>query len=319
MIELTRLHHDPVFLRSEALDHGHTDKSLRAAVRDNVIVRIRQGTYTTSEVWTAADATERHRLAAAGVLLRHGETVVLSHTSAAIEHGLRVWRPDLSKVHVTRIDGGSGGKRTHDLVYHEGHWTPDDIVAKDDKLLVSPVRAGIEAATLTDVENGMVILDSVLDLDLADEESLREAVRRTEHWPHRQRLQVTVRLVRRGAQSVGESRSRYLCWSQRLPEPELQFEVRDGSGTVVAVTDFAWTELGVLGEFDGRIKYGRLLRPGEEPGDAVFREKHREDLVRSLTRCLMVRLIWGDLHRGPTTAARIRSTFSHAAAARLPA
>lgn len=272
MIELTRLHHDPVFLRGEALDHGHTDKTLRAALRDNVIVRIRQGTYTTSEVWNAADAIERHRLAAAGVMLTHGQTVVLSHTSAAIEHGLRVWQPDLSKVHVTRIDGGSGGKRIHDLVYHEGTWDSDEIVAKDDKLLVTPLRAGIETATLTDVENGMVILDSVLDLDFADEDSLREAVRRTAHWPHRQRLQVTVRLVRRGAQSVGESRSRFLCWSQRLPEPELQFEVKDESGVIVAVTDFAWQDLGVLGEFDGKIKYGRLLLPGEEPGDAVFRE-----------------------------------------------
>lgn len=314
-MELISIHHDPVFLRREALEYGYTDKNLRSAVRDKSIVRIRQGTYTTSDVWGAADGQERHRLAAAGVLLTHGDTVMLSHTSAAVEHGLRLWQPDLAKVHVTRLDGGTG-RITDDIVYHEGTWTPDDVASKDDKLLVMPVRAGLEAATLANVEGGMVVLDSLLDLDLASEDELSAAARHTARWPHHQRLQVTVRLVRRGAQSVGESRSRYLCWSQHLPEPQLQFEVRDESGEVVAVTDFAWLELGVLGEFDGRVKYGRLLKPGEEPGDAVFREKQREDLVRSLTQCLFVRLIWRDLYRPRATAAGIRGTFSRAAAAR---
>ncbi len=67
-----------------------------------------------------------------------------------------------------------------------------------------------------------------------------------------------------------------------------------------------WPEHGLLGEFDGRVKYGRLLRPGEEPGDAVFREKRREDELRRLTGFAMVRLVWADLHRPRETAARIR-------------
>ncbi|WP_109506147.1 hypothetical protein [Nocardioides speluncae] len=318
MMELANIHHDPVFLRREALEHGYTDKNLRSALRDKAIVRIRQGTYTTPDVWQPTDAQERHRLAAAGVLLTHGDAVMLSHTSAAVEHGLRVWQPNLAKVHVTRLDGGTG-RVTDDIVYHEGTWTPDDVVSKDDKLLVMPVRAGLEAATLTDVEGGMVVLDSLLDLDLATEDELSAAAKHTARWPHHRRLQVTVRLVRRGAQSVGESRGRYLCWSQHLPEPQLQFEVRDESGEVVAVTYFGWPELGVLGEFDGRLKYGRLLKPGEEPGDAVFREKQREDLVRSLTQCLFVRMIWRDLYRPRVTAARIRTTFSRSTAARRPA
>ena len=54
-------------------------------------------------------------------------------------------------------------------------------------------------------------------------------------------------------------------------------------GIVVGVADMAWPEHGVLGEFDGKVKYGRLLLPGESPGDAVFREKRREDEMRRLT------------------------------------
>ena len=137
---------------------------------------------------------------------------------------------------------------------------------------------------------------------------------RVDRWPQTQHLQVPIRLMRPGAQSVGETRSRFLCWAQGLPEPELQFEVRNEMGIVVGVTDMAWPEHGVLGEFDGQVKYGRLLLPGESPGDAVFREKRREDEMRRLTGYVFVRMIWWDLGRPRTTAATIRQQLGLRAA-----
>jgi hypothetical protein len=89
--------------------------------------------------------------------------------------------------------------------------------------------------------------------------------------------------------------------------------VYDERGVLVGVTDMVWEEHRLLGEFDGRVKYGRLLRPGEEPGDAVFREKRREDELRRLTDFSMVRLTWADLYRGAETAARIRRLMLRAA------
>lgn len=74
-----------------------------------------------------------------------------------------------------------------------------------------------------------------------------------------------------------------------------------------------WREQRLLGEFDGKVKYGRLLRSGEEPGDAVFREKRREDRLRELTGFSMVRITWGDLYRPAETAARIRGLMHRAA------
>src|SRR3712207_8138753 len=32
--------------------------------------------------------------------------------------------------------------------------------------------------------------------------------------------------------------------------------------------------------FRSKVKYGRLLKPGQDPGDAVFEEKRREDAMR---------------------------------------
>ncbi|MDT0202889.1 hypothetical protein [Nocardioides sp. AE5] len=309
MDELLALHDSPVFLRGEALDHGYTDKELRSGLRAGHLHRIRQGTYTLGAVWANADAFERHRLKAAGVLLTHPGTVMLSHTSAAVEHGLRLWNPNLAKVHVTRLDG-SPGRSSKDIVYHQGAWTPDDVHQKEDRLLVGPLRAGLETAALHSVEQGVCILDSVLDMGHASLDELHGLGSRMLAMPHTRRLQLACRLTRVGAESVGESRLRMLCWQQGLPEPVLQFEVRDHQGILIARTDCAWPELGVLGEFDGRVKYGRLLRPGQEPGDAVFLEKRREDHVREVTGMRMVRVIWDDFDRPRLTAARFRSQFN---------
>ena len=78
----------------------------------------------------------------------------------------------------------------------------------------------------------------------------------------------------------------------QVPAPVLQWEV-PARGRV-GRTDFAWPEQRTVGEFDGRIKYGRLLRPGQQPGDAVFEEKRREDAIRD-TGLRVVRWVWDEL------------------------
>lgn len=77
----------------------------------------------------------------------------------------------------------------------------------------------------------------------------------------------------------------------------LQLEVRTPRGALVGRSDFGWEKEGVLGEFDGRVKYGRLLRPGQSPGDAVFEEKRREDALRD-EGWGVVRWTWDELVPG---------------------
>jgi hypothetical protein len=69
----------------------------------------------------------------------------------------------------------------------------------------------------------------------------------------------------------------------------------------------------VLGEFDGKVKYGRLLKPGQAPGDAVFEEKRREDRLREVTQWRMGRLAWEDLAQPAITGARFARLLRHAA------
>ena len=104
--------------------------------------------------------------------------------------------------------------------------------------------------------------------------------------------------------------SRVLLADQGLLPTELQLVVHGQDGPLGRV-DFAWPEHRTLAEFDGRIKYGRLLRPGEDVGEAVFREKHREDLLRDLG-WQVVRWIWADLDEPRVIADRVRRAFARA-------
>jgi len=298
------LHSDGVFSRREAIDHGFSDENLTAAVRAGVLVRIRQGAYTTRENWDPARPAVRHQMLAHAVLRAHTTPLALSHTSAAVEHGLRLHRPDLSKVHVTCLDARLG-RTTRDVVYHHTPVVDSDLAMVDGVLVIEPVRAAVETAMVADVPSGLVVLDSVIDLGRGDLDAIRRKYDELSTWPKARHLQITVRLVRPGANSVGESLSRHLFWTHHIPAPVLQFEVRDEDGNVVGCTDFAWPEYGLMGEFDGKVKYGRLLKPGESPSDAVFREKIREDRIRELTGWLMIRLVWTHLYEPRRTAERI--------------
>lgn len=305
MDELASLHPDHVFLRREALEHGYDDRDLRTLVRAGVLSKVRHGAYVPATVWQAADDLGRHKLRARAVLRSHESALVLSHISAAVEHGLRLYRPDLTKVHVTCLEKPIG-RTTPDVCYHRLPRTDAHLVSTDDGILMmTAVRAGLEYASMTTVAAGMVALDSVIDLGMATLDEVIAAYTRF-RGPGTRRLQITVRLVRSGSNSVAESLSRHLFFCEHVPEPRLQFEVRDEHGVLIGRTDFAWPEYGVLGEFDGVGKYVRSLRRDETAEQAVVREKRREDLLREATGWLMIRLVWADLQRPARTAHRVR-------------
>jgi hypothetical protein len=115
------------------------------------------------------------------------------------------------------------------------------------------------------------------------------------------------------SESPGESRSRFRMYLASLPDPATQWEVPG----LPFRADFAWPEHGVVGEFDGRIKYGRPLRPGQDLGEVLWEEKRREDLIRS-TGLTVVRWVWSDLADGSMVARLAHSlgTARHPVASR---
>ena len=111
------------------------------------------------------------------------------------------------------------------------------------------------------------------------------------------------------SESVGESITRVQLRQLGLPPPDLQHEVVGADGRVVARADFCFVELGVVVEFDGRVKYERLLRPGESSADVVYREKRREDAIRALGLGV-VRLVWRDHSADATVLDQCAAAFA---------
>ncbi len=295
------------FLRREALACGIDDRTLRRQVRAGAWVRVRHGAYTFRDLWDAGDLDERHRVRARAAMRVLGERVAVSHHSACLLHQLPVWGADLDLVRVTRRDGGAG-RREGDLQHHEGLLLDSDVCEVGGLPATVPVRAVLESASLLTVEQGLAVVDAGLNRHLYDGERLAAQQALMQSWPDCQHLQLVTRLADGRSGSVAESRCRYLFWRLGLPAPELQYEVR-AAGELIGVCDFVWPGAGVIVEFDGKEKYLKHLRPGETPGDAVFREKRREDALRRVTGWTVIRLTWADLERPHRIVAILRAAL----------
>ena len=281
------------FTRGQALAAGLADRDLTRLVRRRVLTRFRRGAYSFTDEWSTLDAVGQHNVRANAVMHSLGPGVALSHISAVARHRLDIWGLPLGKVHVTRTDGASG-RIEGDVVHHEGAVREEDLVEIDGLLTVRAERAVLEAGSRTSNEVALALFDAGLRAGAYDVTALELEFGAMASWPFMRHLHIPVRMADGRSGSIGESRGMWTFFALGLPAPELQFEVRDANGELVGITDWAWPDHGVLGEFDGRIKYGRLLKPGQDPGDVVFAEKRREDMLREVTSCAMLRLVWSD-------------------------
>jgi hypothetical protein len=303
---------DGFFTRTMAYDAGYSDKTIATMVRTKVWHRFRRGYYSFTDIWSSLYEVERHRVRCRAVVHSLGDAVALSHVSGALEHGLSVWGADLSRVHVTRLDGATG-RIEGDVVHHVGRCSPDDVLEVDGLRVLDPVRCALELGATCSSESALVTFDSLLHLGVADPAGLHARFEAMARWPGVQHLHVPIRMADGGAENAGESRGRWQFWRFSLPAPICQYPVYDADGVLVAICDWGWPELKRLGEFDGKIKYGRLLKPGQTAGDVIFAEKRREDLLRELTGFPMIRLTWDDYDRPRVTRQRLERHLRGAA------
>ncbi len=241
-----------------------------------------------------------------------------SHVTAAMLHGLPVWRIPLRRVHVTRRSGRSGSRANNRVHVHAAPLTSDEICQLAGMTVTTVDRTVTDLARTVPFEEAVVVADAALH---SESERPRTDggrwIRRHCRPPwsgrhagpaHRAARRAIAFADGRSA-SVGESRSRVALCRAGLPAPVTQWPVLDEAGAAHRVPPTsAGRELRTVGEFDGRVKYGRLLRPGQDPGDVVFAEKVREDRLRD-QGLAVVRWTWTDLDDfGPTTE-RLRRQF----------
>ncbi|MGQ0572574.1 MAG: hypothetical protein ACT4RN_00025 [Pseudonocardia sp.] len=293
--------------RSDLLSAGYTDAEIRRDVRGGRLHRLRPGAYVAGT--PAADAAARHLALARATLDDLSPDAVLSHVSAAVAHGLDVWAVPLGQVHVTRHRGRSGGRRTRGVHTHVAPLCPDEIVLVDGMATTSPARTVTDVARSLPFEHAVVVADAALAAGVVEHKQLAEALARAGRWPGTPAARRVVTFADAGSRSVGESRSRVVIARAGLPAPELQVEVRAAADQCfIGDVDFLWRAHRTVGEFDGKVKYGRLLRPGQDPGEVVYQEKRREDRLRD-EDLEVVRWGWSDLADFAATAARLRARF----------
>ena len=301
------LRHDNLFQTRELLAAGHTDKTIAAMRRSEVLYRVRQGAYTHTSHWNELDEVEKRMLVAHAVLLNARAPVALAGPSAADVFGVPVWQMG-DEVHLARLDG-KAGRREAGRVEHRGHTVCEDLTIRNGIPVTSGTRTAVDMIALADTEPALVTVNGLLHTKETSIELIRRRIESMACDPHTLNAPVVLGLADGRCESAGETRTFCLCWRHRLPMPVPQVEIRNSSGKVVARVDFAWPELGAYAEFDGKVKYLRMRRPGESIEQAVLREKRREELICGLTGWRCIRIVWADLHRAERTAARIRATL----------
>jgi hypothetical protein len=296
---------DLVF-RPALLAAGHTDDDLRRLRAQRRLTAVRPGAYVPSDDPRLDDAVARHALAVRATVRTLSPDAVVSHVSAAVLHGLPLWAVPLDRVHATR-DRRTGGRRTALLHLHTVGLDPSEIDEVDGVTVTSVDRTLADLARMLPFEPALVVADAALHRHRTSAAAFTAAVARAAGRQGSPRARRVAAAVDLRAESPGETCSRVAIARAGLPAPTLQYEVPE----IGARTDFYWEEFRTIGEFDGKVKYGRALRPGQTPGDVVFAEKRREDALRDLG-FEVVRWTWDELHPFDGPAGRLWRAFARA-------
>lgn len=292
------MHPDLVFdrglLRSAVFRRTHPDvRPLTTAVRQGEIIPLRRGAFVDAAQWAAASDRERHLLRARAVIADAEAEPVLASYSAAAAWGMPVLEfPE----HVTLQEPWRGGGRSAPGVRRVSAGHPFVSIHRVGEFdATSVARTALEITRTEPFARALGSMDWALwrrnGLRVSREEVAAELARLPQRFGV-ERARRVVGFATDLSDSYGESWYRGLVCELGFELPELQktFHVRGRTYRC----DYWWRSVEVAGEFDGKGKYLRSLAPGDDPGKVVWREKRREDALRTVVRG-MIRPVWTDL------------------------
>lgn len=282
---------------------------VRRAARRGDVRRVRRGAYVGADHWTGIDDTQRHLLELHAAVAAMRTPAVVSHRSAAALWDLPVVGVAGDRVHLTFV-GSSGADSRGSVVRH----AVDEDVSEalvDGFRVTGAARTVVDLARAHGLLTGVVAGDAALHRGLVTVDQLRAEVEAARSGRGVRVARDVVAFVDGRSESAGESLSRVRMHELGLPAPDLQHVVRDRRGFVGRV-DFWWEDARVVGEFDGRAKYG--IEAGlRSAADRLWDEKVREDRVRG-TGVSVARWTWADAWAGGPMA-----TILHQAGVHRPA
>ncbi|TKR23949.1 hypothetical protein FA014_08535 [Cellulomonas hominis] len=269
---------------------GLAGEDLRRAARAGSLVRVRHGAYVPAGAWTSADEAEQHRLRVRAAARRMAAPVFALESAAAVWRLplLGGWPSDVQVLlPVSRGTTSTPGVRRHRVAAVPATRLVDGVT------VTTVARTVVDLARTGSFARGLVLADHALRRSRLNTQDLAREVAWAGSGRGVRGARRVVDEAHAGAESPGESLSRARMIELGLPRPALQHEVRDRGGLVGRV-DFFWQDQGVVGEFDGRLKY-RAGGVGDRTAaeDRVWAEKRREDRLRA-AGLRVVRWTWQD-------------------------
>lgn len=259
----------------DLIARGLEPAEIARLVRTKQLTRIRRGIYIGETEISTPEQRHRELIEATVPVLAAGS--VLSHVSAAVLHDLPVPISSLTRVHFTRPKASG---RISRYAHRHGAALPDECTTSVDEFLVTGVeRTVADLCRFVPYPDAVAVVDAALRNGVSPV-ALEEELASGHHRPNNDRFRRAIAFGDGRAESPGESHSRVLMAQLDLPTPTLQREFRNAEGEIDARTDFDWEEYGAVGEFDGKSKYGRLIKPGRTLEEVIRYEKRREELLR---------------------------------------
>lgn len=310
------------FTLSQAQLLGVSRHQLATACQHGHLARSRRGLYfVRSDFERLSDVRERHLVLCDAVVRSAGDAVI-SHESAAIVHRLAAGRgsgttPLGERVQVTM--SGAHRSRGSNFNVCGSQLLPQDFVVVDGLPVTSVVRTAVDLARKHRLPDALIVVDSAArrlisdsissEADAADLRAavhdeqlaqaviaqLHEPVSRMRGWKGVGYARAAIELANPAAESPLESLSRFNAYEAGIPAALIGWPVRGESGRRYWA-DFLWKDHRVIGEADGKSKYGLTA-------DVLFAEKEREDDLRR-AGFDVVRWSWDDAVVNPTKMIR---------------
>jgi len=296
--------------RRDLLEAGESERSIDRSVHDGIRVHVRRGWYVDRAAFDELYAEDAHLLHVMTVAREVRGRAVVSHESAAVLHGLDLYRVRPARVHLTTAPGAriSSGP---DVFRHCTPFEAHDVVE------VNGIRCTSLARTVFDVARTMAPEAALVMADRAERIWCDRTGRGPDDWRRAMATRIAgaeaARGIRRArwvagfadgrSESTLESVSRFRLHQLGFRSVRLQVPIAGPRGAGWYRVDFGLDDADAWGECDGAGKYlDTELRSARSVEHVILDEKRREDWIRGTTGRRLVR--WEARHvTSPATLA----------------
>lgn len=268
-----------VFTTDLLMRRGMTQAQLRARVRRGEFRRLRHGAYCRSQDWDKANPEERHAIGAGAYAMTHTSCprFAFSHATAAAVLGLPVESRQLERLHLT-VDPRMRltTRRDQEVDRQVARLREVDVHTYRGVRTTTPARTVADCLRRLPPADAVALADAAVRRRGCSLEEVREVLQWQAEWPFAAVGALTLRLVDPARETPIESKSAVVMHQHQVPPPEPQVCIQDASGRFVARVDFLWRRYGVVGEVDGRVKYG------DDAARTIEAEKDRQARLEAL-------------------------------------